>query len=71
MQISPFNKIIAFSSRQRNANMGQKKSLNLQTKEMFCAFKGIFFCIFMSRCRNTKMLKQQEEEEKQKKYSYS
>lgn len=47
MQISPFNKMVTFSSTQRNTNLGQEKNLKLQTKEMFCVFKG-FLYIFMS-----------------------
>lgn len=64
--------MITFNSKRRNANVGQKKSLKLQTKEMFCAFKGFFFFAFVCQAgRDTKMLKQQEEEGKQKTFSYS
>lgn len=62
--------MITFSSKQRNANVGQKKSLKLQTKEMFCAFKVFFFAFVCQAGRDTKTLKQ-EEEEKQNPYSYS
>lgn len=62
--------MITFSSRQRNANVGQKKGLKLQTKEMFCPFKGFFLKFLYQAGRDNKMLKQQAEEEKQKELSY-
>lgn len=69
-----FNKMITCSSMQRNANVGQKKSLKLQTKKCFVllrGFFGVFFCILCQAGRDTKTLKQQEEEEKQKPNSHS
>lgn len=47
-----FNRMITCSSRQRNANVGQKKSLKLQTKKCFVLLRGLFvwgfFLHFMS-----------------------